>query len=105
MKLYETVYQQDLEPRESTLAKSSAQKRNLFKLNLVFALANVDLYRKGTSDKHPFGYFTAGLQHLDGIMSFESIQDIQGFLLIARFGLYYYIGMALFKKGRMILTA
>ncbi|PVH75095.1 hypothetical protein DL98DRAFT_385087, partial [Cadophora sp. DSE1049] len=103
MKLYETVYQQHLGSRQSTLAESSAQKKNLFKLNLVFALANVDPYRKGISDQHPFGYFTAGLQNLNGIMSFESIQDIQGFLLIARFGLYYYIGCSIWEICQICL--
>ena len=93
MKLCDTVYQRQSSSRQLTTAEVSAEKRDLFHLNLIFALANVDLYRKGKSDKHPFGYFTAGLRNLDGIMSFESIQDIQGFLLIARFGLFYYIGI------------
>jgi len=59
---------------------------------MIFALASIDIYRKGESDRHPFGYFTAALRSLNNNMKFESIQDIQGFLLIARFGLYYYIG-------------
>ena len=60
---------------------------------MIFALASIDIYRKGKSDNHPFGYFTAALRRLNNNMKFESIRDIQGFLLIARFGLYYYIGI------------
>ncbi|KFY81183.1 hypothetical protein V499_00009 [Pseudogymnoascus sp. VKM F-103] len=80
-----------------------SRRRDLFQLNLIYALASVDSHRKGFSDKHPFGYFTAGLQHLNGNLNFESVQDIQGFLLIARFGLYYYIGCSIWEICQICL--
>lgn len=79
--------------RPALPTSSMPLRRDLFQLNLIYAIACVDSYRKGQSDKHPFGYFTAGLEHLNGHLSFETIEDIQGFLLIARFGLHYYIGL------------
>jgi hypothetical protein len=90
--LYQNVYQRRSPARQLPVGELLDEKYELFQLNLIFALANIDPYRKGQSDKHPFGYFTAGLQNLNGVMSFETIRDVQGFLLIAHFGLYYYIG-------------
>lgn len=90
--LYQRVYERQTAPSLPLLGGSPNEKSDLFELNMIFALASVDEFRRGKSEKHPFGYFTAALQNLDGIMSFETNKDIQGFLLIAHFGLYYYIG-------------
>lgn len=84
-------------------ATSAEEKFELFQLNLVFALASINQFRKGQCDKHPFGYFTAGLKHLSGIVSFESTKDVQGLLLIAHFGLYYYIGISIWEIGQICL--
>ena len=93
--LYQRVYERQTASRLPLVEASPDKKSDLFELNMIFALASVDEFRRGKSEKHPFGYFTAALQNLDGIMSFETSKDIQGFLLIAHFGLYYYIGKLL----------
>lgn len=63
------------------------------KLRMVYALGAVWAYRRGTYRHHPFGHFTAALQILiDSGFHFASLEDVQNFLLIARFGMFYYIG-------------
>ncbi|KAH8595189.1 fungal-specific transcription factor domain-containing protein [Bisporella sp. PMI_857] len=97
LNLYKTVYQHAPTPMEPSEKQFPQQKKDLFQLNMIFALASIDLHRRNESNKHPFGYFTAALLNLNGILGFETIEDIQGFLLIAQFGLYYYIGCSVWE--------
>jgi hypothetical protein len=73
-------------------SERSHSKHGLFHLNMVFALASVDLYRSGRSHRHPMGYFLAAIRSASDNLRFGSIHDIQGFLLLAGFGQYYSTG-------------
>lgn len=69
------------------------------KLRMVYALGAVWAYRQGVYAQHPFGHFTAALQILiTSGFCFASPEDVQNFLLIARFGMFYYIGV--YRHGR-----
>jgi hypothetical protein len=73
---------------------SKKYRQELFTLNMCFALACVTLYPKGQHNKHPFGYFMAALQAFSPAgFGFDTIQDIRNFLLIARFGIFQFIGI------------
>lgn len=65
-----------------------------FKLMMVFALGSAGIHYDGEYDKHPFGYFAAALESLlSSGFAFSTLSELQNFLLIARFGTLYYIGM------------
>lgn len=70
---------------------------NLLHLNMIFALASIESFRAKQSHKHPFGYFMAGWQHVADTLTFRSIEDIQGFLLLVGFGQYYYTGCSIWE--------
>jgi len=66
----------------------------LFRLFMALAIGSIRLFRAGTFEPHPFGYFTAALEvWTPSMSSFNTIEDIEHFLLIAQFGFYYDIGM------------
>lgn len=76
----------------ATISKDYRQE--VFTLNMCFALASVTLYAKDQHDKHPFGYFMAALLAFSPKgFGFDTIQDIENFLLIARFGIFHFIGI------------
>lgn len=70
-----------------------AAKQKLFQLNMVLAIGSIPLFRTGGIPLHPFGFFTAALRAKPPSGShFGEIEDIENFLLIAYFGIYYNIG-------------
>jgi hypothetical protein len=70
-----------------------AERHKVFKLNMALAIGSIGLFRDGRSSLHPFGFFTAALEACPPLdSSFDSVDDLECFLLIARFGVYYNIG-------------
>ncbi|KAH8177333.1 fungal specific transcription factor domain-containing protein [Sarocladium implicatum] len=75
---------------------------DLFRLFMVIAIGSIRLFRDGTFEPHPFGYFTAALEAWTPSMSsFNTIEDIEHLLLISRFGLFYDIGCSVWELGRL----
>lgn len=75
---------------------TSALKKSLVRLNMVFSIGSIKLFRENILVLHPFGFFTAALEAYPPTQSsFNTIEDIENFLLIALFGLYFDIGKAL----------
>jgi hypothetical protein len=66
--------------------------QDYFRLFMVFALSAVTRYRKGLSKDHPFGYYLAAQEYLSEIPLIGTLDAIQNFLLVARFGMYHHIG-------------
>ncbi len=90
---FQWVYSQPLVTYHDLEALTRDQAYNLFQLNMVFALGSIRLLHLGENSCHPFGFFTAALQIIAPFgFSFNSLGDIENFLLIARFGVYYRIG-------------
>jgi hypothetical protein len=69
------------------------QRLRLFQLNMVMSIGSVGLFQQGQYPLHPFGFFTAAIQAIaPSGFCFNRLEDIENFLLIARFGVYFYIG-------------
>jgi len=90
--MLEHVYER-IEDTDHTSSPSRGYRHDLFQLNMILAIGSVEIYRQGRWAQEPFGYFTAALKAIAPLgFSFGSIEDVTNFLLIARFGLLYYIG-------------
>lgn len=77
----------------NTAAQSAIEATDLFRLFMALAIGSIRLFRAGTFEPHPFGYFTAALEvWTPSMSSFNTIEDIEHFLLIAQFGFFYDIG-------------
>jgi hypothetical protein len=75
---------------------------DMFRLFMALALGGIRLFRSGTFKTHPFGYFTAALEvWTPSMSSFNTIEDIEHFLLIAQFGFFYDIGCSIWELGRL----
>lgn len=75
-------------------AQPTIKTTELFRLFMALAIGSIRLFRAGTFEPHPFGYFTAALEvWTPSMSSFNTIEDIENFLLIAQFGFYYDIGI------------
>ncbi|KAM0325174.1 hypothetical protein ACHAQA_007713 [Verticillium albo-atrum] len=69
---------------------------------MVLAIGSVRLFRDGIIGLHPFGFFTAALEaNPPSSSAFDSLEDIENLLLIARFGIYYNIGCSIWELGRL----
>lgn len=85
-------------------ASQRTSKEDLFQANMVLALGSIGLYRSGTLDLDPFGFFTAALETSPPFgFSFGSVQDIENVLLIAHFGVFYNIGV--YYLGYRLVTS
>ncbi|KAF9886792.1 hypothetical protein FE257_011169 [Aspergillus nanangensis] len=93
--------------KQSKQSISACDKHSLFQLNMVMAIGSIGVFRSGRCDLHPFGFFTAALEvNPPSASSFNSLEDIENFLLIARFGSFYDIGIrssrcSLWELGRL----
>lgn len=86
--IHKQAYQDVANPVHSNVSNDDS-----FKILMVFALGSVPSHCSGAYDKHPFGYFAAGLKFLlSSGFAFSTLSELQNFLLIARFGTYHYIG-------------
>lgn len=61
---------------------------------MLCAIGSVVAYRNGQHSQHPFGYYLAALEHFNPDFLGAGLQGIQDILLIARFGIYYHIGIS-----------
>jgi len=94
-------------PTHGTTQRSNLNEDDCFKLQMVFALGSAGIHCEGEYDKHPFGYFAAALESLlSSGFAFSTLLELQNFLLIARFGMSYYIGMLYSSQSasRSVLT-
>jgi hypothetical protein len=87
LEVYNKVYQ----PVEGF--QCSAQDH--FRLFMIFALSGVTRYRSGLSKEHPIGYYLAALAYVGAVPLIGNADAIQNSLLIARFGMYHFIGTSL----------
>lgn len=74
---------------------SSDSAQDKYTLLMVFAVASVRTHRDGLTDHHPYGYFLAAQNLIAHVSVLGSIEAIQNLLLVARFGMYYDIGIIL----------
>ncbi|KAL4865522.1 hypothetical protein BDV12DRAFT_200054 [Aspergillus spectabilis] len=83
---------------------SDEHRHNLFQLYMVMSIGAVRSFRRGEASLHPFGFFTAALQVMAPRgFCFNRLEDIQNFLLIGRFGVYFYIGCSIWEIGRICI--
>jgi hypothetical protein len=69
---------------------------------MVLALGSISLFRTNQIALHPFGFFTAALQSISPIgFSFGAIEDIENFLLISHFGVFYHIGCSIWELSQL----
>ena len=81
-------------PSDGITQRGNLDDDDCFKLQMVFALGSAGIHCEGEYEKHPFGYFAAALESLlSSGFAFSTLSELQNFLLIARFGTLYYIGM------------
>jgi hypothetical protein len=72
---------------------------------MALAIGSIRLFRSGTLNLNPFGYFTAALEvWTPSMSSFNTIEDIEHFLLIAQFGFFYDIGVFRVMSCRLFLS-
>lgn len=103
-KIINSLYQPSSRQEQSTTSPIRGKSQDLFQINLVLALGSVSLFRNGDIATHPFGFFTAALQAIGHTgFSFSSIEDIENFLLIARFGLFYHIGCSIWELSQLCM--
>lgn len=61
---------------------------------MAIAIGSIRLFREKTFDQHPFGFFTAALEINPPAESrYNTLGNIENLILIARFGVYYNIGI------------
>ncbi|BCS29533.1 fungal specific transcription factor domain-containing protein [Aspergillus puulaauensis] len=71
---------------------------------MVMSIGTVRPFRRGEISLHPFGFFTAALQVIAPRgFCFNRLEDIAHFLLIARFGVYFYIGCSIWEISRICM--
>ncbi|PCD30134.1 hypothetical protein FGRA07_10284 [Fusarium graminearum] len=70
------------------------QRHDIFQLYMAIAIGSIRLFREKTLDQHPFGFFSAALEMNPPAESrYNTLGNIENLILIARFGVYYNIGM------------
>lgn len=67
---------------------------------MIFAISAVTRYRAGLSTSHPYGYYIAALRWIDDVPLVGDQNAIQNLLLVARFGMYYHVGISLWDISR-----
>ncbi|KAJ4044369.1 hypothetical protein NW753_003860 [Fusarium oxysporum] len=75
---------------------TAEQRHDIFQLYMAIAIGSIRLFRDKTFDQHPFGFFSAALEMNPPAESrYNTLGNIENLILIARFGVYYNIGMLL----------
>uniref|UniRef100_A0A0B7KNQ6 Uncharacterized protein n=1 Tax=Bionectria ochroleuca TaxID=29856 RepID=A0A0B7KNQ6_BIOOC len=70
---------------------------------MALAIGSIGLFRDGRSSLHPFGFFTAALEACPPLdSSFDSVDDLECFLLIARFGVAPFGSLGDFASGSQL---
>ena len=60
---------------------------------MVLAIGSIRPFREGVITLHPFGFFSMALEiYPPSESSFSKIEDVENFLLIALFSVYYNTG-------------
>ncbi|TXC10378.1 hypothetical protein FocTR4_00005976 [Fusarium oxysporum f. sp. cubense] len=73
---------------------TAEQRHDIFQLYMAIAIGSIRLFRDKTFDQHPFGFFSAALEMNPPAESrYNTLGNIENLILIARFGVYYNIGM------------
>ncbi|KAG5770173.1 hypothetical protein H9Q72_002838 [Fusarium xylarioides] len=73
---------------------TSEQRHDIFQIYMAIAIGSIRLFREKTFDQHPFGFFSAALEMNPPAESrYNTLGNIENLILIARFGVYYNIGM------------
>lgn len=77
-----------------------ASPEDLYRINMIFAVSSVTLYRRGEFQQHPYGYFRTAQQYASQVSMIGSLDSIQNLLLIARFAMYYHINCSIWDISR-----
>ncbi|KAJ4229600.1 hypothetical protein NW760_007452 [Fusarium oxysporum] len=73
---------------------TAEQRHDIFQLYMAIAIGSIRLFRDKTFDQHPFGFFSAALEMNPPAESrYNTLGNIENLILIARFGVYYNIGI------------
>lgn len=76
-----------------TFARPEARNsQSLFRVNMIFALGSVSLFRGGLHHVSPMEYYAAAMQHADAAMGLNGILHIQAILLVLIFSLQHDVG-------------
>ncbi|KAH6679899.1 fungal-specific transcription factor domain-containing protein [Plectosphaerella plurivora] len=77
-----------------TYARPEARNsQSLFRVNMIFALGSVSLFRGGLHHVSPMEYYAAAMQHADAAMGLNGLLHIQAILLVLIFSLQHDVGV------------
>jgi len=86
-RLYHSVFSADRSAQQTP----RPSEYDMFRAFMILAIGSIRMYRSGTHKNHPYGYYLAAMQHLDGTTFSRRIDAIQDLLLVVRFGIYHHI--------------
>lgn len=64
----------------------------MFRINMIFAIGAVSLFRSGLHDTTPMDYYAAAMQHADHMFKLAGIEQVQALLLVLLFSLQHDVG-------------
>lgn len=67
---------------------------------MIFAISAVTRYRANLTAYHPYGYYQCALRWIDKVPLLGSADAIQNLLLVARFGMYYHVGISIWDVAQ-----
>lgn len=76
---------------------------DMYRLFMVFAISSITAYRRGQTQEHPYGYFSAAQRYASEVSMAGSIEGIQNLLLVARFAMYYHIDCSIWDIARFCM--
>ncbi|KAF7191150.1 Protein STB5 [Pseudocercospora fuligena] len=74
-----------------------------FTLLMVCAIAGVALRRRGLISQHPYGFFLTARTLLNSINLRSGLPALKNLLLLARFAVYFHIGLSSWEIGRICI--
>ena len=87
-RLYHLVFSEDS-------SQGEVSKRDLYRTLMILAIGSIHMFRNGTCEHHPYGYYAAAMQYMDSNILSGGMESIQDLLLVVRFGIYHHIGTQL----------
>lgn len=76
-----------------TYARPEARKGQcLFRVNMIFAVGAVSLFRAGQHNVSPMDYYAAAMQHAGEALGLVGLPHIQALLLVLIFSLQHDVG-------------
>lgn len=75
-----------LEAQIQRLYDGTGRPKDFFRINLIFAVGAIFLYRRGQHSIKPMNYYVTAMEQADDILGLASDDDIQNILLLVQFG-------------------